>query len=260
MVVNFETELRSAHNQRATKMTHVARTSRTATVRTFLNADQTRLPLTAARGLAWVPEHPRFSCTMEFTFSLQRLAAYQPRKGLKSKETYDSGLALLERGGYAGKGEEGASCPNILSGPELKRNEYHSGYTCMCTQAGIPWRSSRSPPSTRTSSMWPTYVSLPLLALAPPPPPPPAPRTYTSAISCAQRCIKLLADKFPDSPRVSCLIGIRMEATEPPETALKYYDDLLETDPANSVCISSSSFLPSPPPTLSRTLRKTRRR
>lgn len=43
---------------------------------------------------------------MEFTFSLQKLAAYQPRKSGKSKATYDEGLPLLERGGF-GKGEEG---------------------------------------------------------------------------------------------------------------------------------------------------------
>ena len=45
--------------------------------------------------------------TMEFTFSLQKLAAYQPRQSQKSKATFETGLALLDRGGYASKGEEG---------------------------------------------------------------------------------------------------------------------------------------------------------
>ena len=44
---------------------------------------------------------------MEYTYSLQKLGAYQPRKTKKSKETFDAGLVLLERGGFASKGEEG---------------------------------------------------------------------------------------------------------------------------------------------------------
>lgn len=50
-----------------------------------------------------------------------------------------------------------------------------------------------------------------------------------------QRCIKHLVDKFGDSPRVEVLSGIRVEATEKPETALEYYNKLLESDPTNSV-------------------------
>lgn len=45
----------------------------------------------------------------------------------------------------------------------------------------------------------------------------------------------MLHDKFPGSPRVDCLTGIRMEATESPDIALKYYAELLETDPTNAV-------------------------
>ncbi|KAG2035976.1 hypothetical protein BDR03DRAFT_474723 [Suillus americanus] len=54
-------------------------------------------------------------------------------------------------------------------------------------------------------------------------------------LDIADQCLQLVADKFPNSPRVDCLIGIRMEATEPPETALKYYADILEADSANVV-------------------------
>ncbi|KAG1793072.1 TPR-like protein [Suillus plorans] len=52
-------------------------------------------------------------------------------------------------------------------------------------------------------------------------------------LDIADQCLQLIADNFPNSPRVDCLIGIRMEATEPPETALKYYADILEADSAN---------------------------
>jgi len=50
----------------------------------------------------------------------------------------------------------------------------------------------------------------------------------------ADRCLQALADKFPGSPRVDCLTGMRMEATESPDICIKYYDDLLEADPSNS--------------------------
>ncbi|KIJ64762.1 hypothetical protein HYDPIDRAFT_111357 [Hydnomerulius pinastri MD-312] len=53
-------------------------------------------------------------------------------------------------------------------------------------------------------------------------------------LDVADQCLQLLSDKFPGSPRVDCLAGIRMEATEPPEVALKYYAELLEADSANA--------------------------
>ncbi|KAJ8589780.1 TPR-like protein [Rhizopogon salebrosus TDB-379] len=53
-------------------------------------------------------------------------------------------------------------------------------------------------------------------------------------LDVADQCLQLIADKFPNSPRVDCLTGIRMEATEPPEIALKYYADILEADSANA--------------------------
>lgn len=60
-----------------------------------------------------------------------------------------------------------------------------------------------------------------------------------------QRCIKYLVDKFGDSPRVEVLSGIRIEATEKPETALEYYNKLLEGDPTNSVSIARAAQHPS---------------
>ncbi|KAF8062197.1 hypothetical protein FPV67DRAFT_260421 [Lyophyllum atratum] len=53
-------------------------------------------------------------------------------------------------------------------------------------------------------------------------------------LDVADECLKQLADKFPRSPRVDVLTGIRMEATESPEVVLQYYGDLLEDDSANA--------------------------
>ncbi|KAG6336660.1 hypothetical protein ID866_2441 [Astraeus odoratus] len=52
-------------------------------------------------------------------------------------------------------------------------------------------------------------------------------------LDVADQCLKQLSDKFPQSPRVDCLRGIRMEASAPPEDALRYYDELLEADAIN---------------------------
>lgn len=52
-------------------------------------------------------------------------------------------------------------------------------------------------------------------------------------VDVADDCLSKLTAKFPGSPRVEILAGIRLEATEPLTTALKYYDDLLEADSAN---------------------------
>ncbi|KDR77209.1 hypothetical protein GALMADRAFT_246497 [Galerina marginata CBS 339.88] len=53
-------------------------------------------------------------------------------------------------------------------------------------------------------------------------------------LDIADQCIKQLGDKFPASPRVDVLTGIRIEATEPPSTVLSYYDELLKANPANA--------------------------
>ncbi|KAG9310208.1 TPR-like protein, partial [Chiua virens] len=53
-------------------------------------------------------------------------------------------------------------------------------------------------------------------------------------LEVSDQCLRTLNDKFPGSPRVECLTGIRMEATETPEVALKYYAELLEADPTNA--------------------------
>lgn len=61
----------------------------------------------------------------------------------------------------------------------------------------------------------------------------------------AQRCIKHLADKFGDSPRVEILSGIRIEATENSDVALQYYNKLLENDPTSSVSATRLVTCPS---------------
>ncbi|KLO07837.1 TPR-like protein [Schizopora paradoxa] len=50
----------------------------------------------------------------------------------------------------------------------------------------------------------------------------------------ADKCIEILSAKFPESPRVDCLAGIYIEATESPEAALRYYQNLLEKDESNA--------------------------
>jgi len=53
-------------------------------------------------------------------------------------------------------------------------------------------------------------------------------------LDVADQCLRTLSDKFPGSPRVDCLTGIRMEASETPDISLKYYAELLEADPTNA--------------------------
>ncbi|KAJ7507292.1 hypothetical protein B0H11DRAFT_2153665 [Mycena galericulata] len=53
-------------------------------------------------------------------------------------------------------------------------------------------------------------------------------------LDVADQCLKQLSDRFPDSPRVDVLTGIRMEASESPDVALQYYGQLLDADPANA--------------------------
>ncbi|KAF8221185.1 TPR-like protein [Tricholoma matsutake] len=48
------------------------------------------------------------------------------------------------------------------------------------------------------------------------------------------QCLKQLSDKFPNSPRVDVLTGIRMEATESPDVVLQYYSELLQADSVNA--------------------------
>ncbi|KAJ7164968.1 hypothetical protein C8R46DRAFT_900992 [Mycena filopes] len=53
-------------------------------------------------------------------------------------------------------------------------------------------------------------------------------------LDVADQCLKQLSERFPDSPRVDVLTGIRMEATQPPDVVLKYYTEQLDLDPANA--------------------------
>ncbi|PFH51196.1 hypothetical protein AMATHDRAFT_75155 [Amanita thiersii Skay4041] len=53
-------------------------------------------------------------------------------------------------------------------------------------------------------------------------------------LDVADRCLQQLADKFPGSSRVEILQGIRMEATEPPNVVLQYYDKLIDADSGNA--------------------------
>ncbi|KIM41557.1 hypothetical protein M413DRAFT_71695 [Hebeloma cylindrosporum] len=53
-------------------------------------------------------------------------------------------------------------------------------------------------------------------------------------LDVADQCLKQLGERFPESPRVDVLTGIRMEATESPSTVLSFYDELLRANPANA--------------------------
>lgn len=62
---------------------------------------------------------------------------------------------------------------------------------------------------------------------------------YTSyfeiSLTDEQECIHLLQSKFPGSPRVDTLEGIRVESTSTPDAAVRYYRELLDADPAHGV-------------------------
>ncbi|KAI0733251.1 TPR-like protein [Fomitopsis betulina] len=53
-------------------------------------------------------------------------------------------------------------------------------------------------------------------------------------VETADQCLQLIVDRFPGSPRADVLQGLRMEATEPLEVSLKFYDELLEADESNA--------------------------
>ncbi|KAF9259910.1 TPR-like protein [Marasmius fiardii PR-910] len=53
-------------------------------------------------------------------------------------------------------------------------------------------------------------------------------------LELADECLHKLSDKFPGSTRVDVLAGIRIEASESPEVALKFYDEILKEDSANA--------------------------
>ncbi|KAG6898450.1 hypothetical protein C0993_006805 [Termitomyces sp. T159_Od127] len=52
-------------------------------------------------------------------------------------------------------------------------------------------------------------------------------------LDIADECIRQLVDKFPKSPRVDALTGIRMEASASADVVLQYYQELLDADPTN---------------------------
>ncbi|KAF8624675.1 hypothetical protein AX17_007006 [Amanita inopinata Kibby_2008] len=53
-------------------------------------------------------------------------------------------------------------------------------------------------------------------------------------LDIADQCLQHLAYKFPGSPRIQVLQGIRMEATESPDVVLQFYDKLLGEDSTNA--------------------------
>jgi len=56
----------------------------------------------------------------------------------------------------------------------------------------------------------------------------------TARYDLADDCINRLDEKFPESPRVDCLRGIRIESTGRLKEALDYYEEALEVDEGNA--------------------------
>ncbi|KAG6888275.1 hypothetical protein C0992_008956 [Termitomyces sp. T32_za158] len=52
-------------------------------------------------------------------------------------------------------------------------------------------------------------------------------------LDIADECIRQLVDKFPKSPRMDALTGIRMEASVSTDIVLQNYKELLDADPTN---------------------------
>lgn len=54
----------------------------------------------------------------------------------------------------------------------------------------------------------------------------------------ALKCLTRLSDKFPRSGRVHALRGMLLEATQDPQEALAFYNEVLAVEPTNVVSVS----------------------
>lgn len=52
----------------------------------------------------------------------------------------------------------------------------------------------------------------------------------------------MLGEKFPDSPRMDVLNGIRIEASQTVNVILAYYDEVMKASPSNGVRVSPLIF------------------
>lgn len=62
-------------------------------------------------------------------------------------------------------------------------------------------------------------------------------------LAWVQECLALLTARFPGSPRVRVLEGIRKEASLPAEAMVEYYDALIGDEEVNAVRPSINCFL-----------------
>ena len=81
----------------------------------------------------------------------------------------------------------------------------------------------------------------------------PAHPQRTQLMRCFQDQLDLLQARFPHSPRVTLVHGLRHEAYGDAESAKKVYTSLLTLDETNVVCYLTS-FIPRPLPDILRSL------
>lgn len=137
----------------------------------------------------------------ELYAALQKLTSFRIQNARQSQEVVDAGLALLansrRRKVVSGTAGQGSS-----SGPSKSSKRTLGG------GSGIT--------GLEEESAW-----LEQLALA---------AIDVGSLDVADECIEALTEKFPGSPRVDILVGIRKEASLPAEVALAYYEGLLAAD------------------------------
>ncbi|PAV17801.1 TPR [Pyrrhoderma noxium] len=136
---------------------------------------------------------------MSFNFSkaLQELASFRIKNSRRSQEVVDLGLALLANS------RRKASSNSIAS-----------------TSSGSSILASSGISSLEEDSAWIEQLALAAIDVG--------------RLDIADECIEALAEKFPGSPRVVVLVGIRKEASLPAESALAYYEELLAEDETNA--------------------------
>jgi hypothetical protein len=153
---------------------------------------------------------------MGLQFALEQLATHRTKNTRASQDVFRNGLIVLQKKGLKKLGDDGKSfhytCYNTRS------------QVCCDVPAGWTFLEQLTLASIDVGRLDVADVRHVHVRL-----------TFYAQATSTQQCLQLIADKFPNSPRVDCLTGIRMEATEPPEIALKYYADILEADSANAV-------------------------
>ena len=156
--------------------------------------------------------------TMSVQSALHQLATYRAQNTRASQDIFDKGALILQKNALHKMGDEGTS-------GHLAPDSVHVHKLIYIGRLGVSGTARARGDRRRTiGRCGRTYVYSRIERLC----------SHTPRRR--QQCLRTLSDKFPVSPRVDCLTGIRMEATETPDISLKYYAELLEADPTNAVC------------------------